>query len=284
MDLTVILGMVIAVASIATGDIMEGGNPAHVLHITSIIIVIPTAMASAMTGTAPEYVKAAFKEIKIVFKKSPIDLHERIKQIVEFAIIARRDGILALESHANNMDDEFFKKGLSMAVDGTEAHDIEETLEIMIEETEEYYHGAAHYWLLAGETCPVMGLIGAVLGLILALQKLDNPAEMAAGIAGVQQSAVWVARGMGFLRDRRERYRPHLGRNQVQGGDAGSVRGERRHPRQARRRVEPGRWNVEAPHIQLPWDGRGWRGRRAGAVIRWYPRHVRRWHRPRLVP
>ena len=190
MDLTVILGMVLAVTSIAVGDIMEGGNPIHVLHITSFIIVIPTAMASAMTGTAPEYVKAAFKEIKIVFKKSPIDLHERIKQIVEFAIIARRDGSLALESHANNMDDEFFKKGLSMAVDGTEAHDIEETLEIMIEETEEYYHGAAHYWLLAGETCPVMGLIGAVLGLILALQKLDNPAEMAAGIAGAFTATV----------------------------------------------------------------------------------------------
>ena len=190
MDLTVILGMVLAVTSIAVGVIMEGGNPIHVLHITSFIIVIPTAMASAMTGTAPEYVKAAFKEIKIVFKKSPVDLHARIKQIVDFAIIARRDGILALESHANTMDDEFFKKGLSMAVDGTEAHEIEETLEILIEETEEYYHGAAHYWLLAGETCPVMGLIGAVLGLILALQKLDNPAEMAAGIAGAFTATV----------------------------------------------------------------------------------------------
>ena len=190
MDLTVILGMAIAVTSIAVGDLMEGGNPIHVLHITSFIIVIPTAMASAMTGTAPEYVKAAFKEIKIVFKKSPINLHERIKQIIDFAIIARRDGILALESHANMMDDEFFKKGLSMAVDGVEAHEIEETLEILLEETEEYYHGAAHYWLLAGETCPVMGLIGAVLGLILALQKLDNPAEMAAGIAGAFTATV----------------------------------------------------------------------------------------------
>lgn len=190
MDLTVILGMVIAVASIAIGDLMEGGNPVHVLHITSFIIVIPTAMASAMTGTSAEYVRAAFKEFKVIFKKSPIDLPSRIKQIVEFAIIARRDGILALESHANQMDDEFFKKGLSMAVDGVEAHEIEHTLEVLIEETEEYYHGAAHYWLLAGETCPVMGLIGAVLGLILALQKLDNPAEMAAGIAGAFTATV----------------------------------------------------------------------------------------------
>ena len=190
MDLTVILGMVISVTSIAVGDIMEGGNPLHVLHITSFIIVVPTAMASAMTGTAPEYVRAGFKEFKVVFKKSPVDLHARIKQIIDFAIIARRDGILALESHANMMDDEFFKKGLSMAVDGVEAHEIEETLEILIEETAEYYHGAAHYWLLAGESCPVIGLIGAVLGLILALQKLDNPAEMAAGIAGAFTATV----------------------------------------------------------------------------------------------
>ncbi len=190
MDLSVILGMVIAVTSISVGDILEGGNPAHLLHITSFLIVVPTAMASAMTGTHAAYVKAAFKEFKVVFKKSDIDLNARIKQIVDFAVIARRDGILALESHANTMDNAFFKQGLSMAVDGVEAHEIEETLEIVIEETEEYYHGAAHYWLLTGETCPTIGLVGAVLGLMLALQKLDNPAEMAAGIAGAFTATV----------------------------------------------------------------------------------------------
>lgn len=195
MDLTVILGMVLALASISIGDIMEGGNPVHILHITSFIIVIPTAMAAAMTATSQEYVIAAFKELKVVFKKSPIDIAARIKQIVDFAIIARKDGILALESHANAMDDEFFKKGLSMAVDGVEAHEIEETLEVLLEETEEYYHGAAHYWMHAGENCPVMGLIGAVLGLILALQKLDDPPAMAAGIGGAFTATVFGITG-----------------------------------------------------------------------------------------
>lgn len=195
MDLTVILGMVIAITTISVGDIMEGGNPLHILHITSFIIVIPTAMAAAMSATPQEYVKGAFKEFKVIMKKSPVDFHARIKQIIDFAIIARRDGILALESHANIMEDEFFKKGLSMAVDGVEAHEIEETLEILIEQTEEYYHGSAHYWIHAGETCPVMGLIGAVLGLILALQKLDNPAEMAMGIGGAFTATVFGIAG-----------------------------------------------------------------------------------------
>ena len=68
MDLPVILGMLLAVTSITVGDLLEGGNPVHVLHFTSFLIVVPTAMASSMTGTTQENVKAAFKEFKIVFK------------------------------------------------------------------------------------------------------------------------------------------------------------------------------------------------------------------------
>ena len=190
MDLTVILGMIIAVMSIAIGDLMEGGNPVHVLHITSFIIVIPTAMASAMTGTSQEYVKAAFKEFKLVFKKLPINFETRIDELIEYAIVVKKQGVLALEKDIQNIDHEFLKEALSMVVDGSKEEQIEENLEPIIEETEHYYHGASHYWMLAGETCPTMGLVGAVLGLILALQKLDDPPAMAAGIAGAFTATV----------------------------------------------------------------------------------------------
>jgi chemotaxis protein MotA len=189
-DLTTILGMVLAVASISIGDLMEGGNPVHVVHITSIIIIFPTALFASMVSTDPEYVKGAWKNIGMVFKKSPVNLEERIKEIVELALMARRDGLLSLEKRVSELDNEFMKQGLSMAVDGNEIDTISETLEAVIEETEHYWHGCAHYWILAGETSPVMGLVGAVLGLILALQKLDNPAEMAQGIAGAFTATV----------------------------------------------------------------------------------------------
>lgn len=190
MDLTVILGMLLAVASISIGDLMEGGNPIHVVHITSIIIIFPTSMFASMVSTDPEYVKGAFKNLGMVFKKSPVNLEERIKEIVDLALMARRDGLLSLEKRVSELDNAFLKQGLSMAVDGNEIDTISETLEAVIEETEHYWHGCAHYWILAGETSPVMGLVGAVLGLILALQKLDNPAEMAAGIAGAFTATV----------------------------------------------------------------------------------------------
>lgn len=190
MDLTVVLGILGAIASISIGDLMEGGNPVHVVHITSLIIIMPTTLLASMVSTDAEYIKGAFKSVPIVFKKSSVNLEERIKEIVELALMARRDGLLSLEKRVSELDNEFLKQGLSMAVDGNEVNTIEETLEQVIEETEEYYHGCAHYWILAGETSPVLGLVGAVLGLILALQKLDNPAEMAAGIAGAFTATV----------------------------------------------------------------------------------------------
>ncbi|MDO9055664.1 MAG: flagellar motor stator protein MotA [Sulfuricurvum sp.] len=191
MDLTVILGIVGAIAAISTGDLLDGGNPLHIIHLASLIVIFPTAMSAAAVATDVEYVKGAFKNLgPIVFKKSSVDLHARIKQIIELSTMARRDGLLSLEAKVAQLDNEFLKQGLSMAVDGNEVDTIVETMELVIEETEHYYHGCGHYWLLAGETSPVMGLIGAVLGLILALQKLDNPAEMAKGIAGAFTATV----------------------------------------------------------------------------------------------
>lgn len=190
MDLTVILGILGAIAAISTGDILDGGNPIHIIHLASLIVIFPTAMAAAAVATDGEFVKGAFKNLGMVFKKSPVNLEERIKEIIDLSVLARRDGLLALEQKVAQLDNEFLRQGLGMAVDGNEVDSIVETLELVIEETEHYWHGCGHYWILAGETSPVMGLIGAVLGLILALQKLDNPAEMAAGIAGAFTATV----------------------------------------------------------------------------------------------
>jgi chemotaxis protein MotA len=190
-DLTVILGVLGAIAAISIGDLLDGGNPIHIIHLASLIIIFPTAMAAAAVATDAEFISGAFKNIgPLVFKKSAVNLEERIKEIVELSSHARKDGLLSLEKKIEQIDNEFLKQGLSMAIDGNEVDTIIQTMEQVIEETEHYYHGCGHYWILAGETSPVMGLIGAVLGLILALKKLDNPAEMAMGIAGAFTATV----------------------------------------------------------------------------------------------
>ena len=178
MDLSTILGLVLSITSISVGDILEGGNPLHVIHLSSVLIVIPTAMASAVTASHASYVKGAYKEFKTAWLASPVNYNETIRQLVELATLARRDGVLSLEGKA------------AQIVDGREAEAVEEDMEIQIEVLEEYYHGCSHYWERTGESCPTFGLVGAVMGLMLALGLLEDPVAMAAGIAGAFTATV----------------------------------------------------------------------------------------------
>ena len=190
MDLATILGMVLAITSISVGDILEGGNPIHVIHLSSFLIVIPTAMMASVTATNKRYVGPAFKELGIVFKGAGVDLNKRIEELVSYSTIARKDGILALEQKASSIENEFLKAGLSMLVDGQPIDEVKANLELEMETTEHYYHECSHFWIRTGESCPTFGLVGAVMGLMLALQLLDNPQAMAAGIAGAFTATV----------------------------------------------------------------------------------------------
>ena len=98
--------------------------------------------------------------------------------------------MLALEGKAAQIEDDFLRQSLSMIIDGRDAHAVREDMEVQIESLEEYYKGCSHFWILYAETCPTMGLVGAVMGLMLALQLLDDPKAMAAGIAGAFTATV----------------------------------------------------------------------------------------------
>lgn len=190
MDLSSILGLVLSITSISVGDILEGGNPLHLIHLSSVIIVIPTAFFAAMTSTHAHSIKAGFKEVKLVFVNPKVNLNNTIRQMVEFSSEARKNGLLTLEARVSQLEDDFTREAMSMIIDGREAKDVREDMEIQIEQLEHYYHGAAHFWILMGESCPVFGLVGAVCGLILALALLDNPVAMAAGISGAFTATV----------------------------------------------------------------------------------------------
>ena len=166
MDITTIGGLIGAIISLCVGDFLEGGNPLHLIHISSLIIIIPTAMCAASSATHATHIKGAMKELKIVFGSTGVNLNEIIRQLVELATLARKDGVLALEGKAAQIEDDFLRQSLSMIIDGRDAHAVREDMEVQIESLEEYYKGCSHFWILYAETCPTMGLVGAVMGLM----------------------------------------------------------------------------------------------------------------------
>ncbi len=114
-----------------------------------------------------------------------------VKKIVDWSVIARRQGLLGLEGLLDNEVDAFLRKGLQLVVDGSEPDTIRNTLELDLHAREAADIRAARVFEGMGVYSPTLGIIGAVLGLMAVMQNLDDPAKLGHGIAAAFTATVY---------------------------------------------------------------------------------------------
>jgi chemotaxis protein MotA len=191
MDPGTLLGVVIAVLAILVSMIMEGGKPGELLLIPPIIIVFGGTIGAAMAGGGLKDFTSGFARIKVALfnKTSPND--DAVRTLVGFAERARRDGLLALEETARTIEDPFLRKGIELAVDGTDPEELRDIMEADIQATRaEHQHGIKLFADMGGYA-PTLGIIGTVIGLVHVLSSLDDPSELGHLIAGAFVATLW---------------------------------------------------------------------------------------------
>ena len=108
---------------------------------------------------------------------------ELVRQLMEWSVVARREGILVLDVRTSDISDPFLKKGLQLLVDGNSAEKIREVLDVDIHSWEQLRWQSARVWEAAAGYSPTIGIIGAVLGLMHVMQNLSEPSKLGGGIA-----------------------------------------------------------------------------------------------------
>ena len=111
--------------------------------------------------------------------------------VVSFAEKARRQGLLALEEEARQIDDAFLRKGIEMAVDGTDPEEIREILENDLDAMKARHRAGAKFFGDMGGFAPTMGIIGTVMGLLHVLQNLSTPSTLGPMIAAAFTATLW---------------------------------------------------------------------------------------------
>jgi chemotaxis protein MotA len=183
MDFLTILGITLSVGGILVGQVLEGGHISSILQATAALIVIGGTLGAVMVQNTLPIFLSAFKMIVRAFIDPRKPYAEFINSIEAYANLARKQGILALESKTKEVEDLFFKKGLQLVIDGTEPNMIREVMETETVYLEERSQMAAKVFEAAGGYAPTIGLIGAVLGLIHVMENLSDPSQLGAGIA-----------------------------------------------------------------------------------------------------
>lgn len=183
MDITTVGGIILAIACILGGQALEGGHASSLMQATAAIIVIGGTIGATMVAFPKKDFVRGMKMGKDAFKEEKHDIGALVAQIVEMATIARRDGVLALESKLAGVKDPFLKRALGFLVDGVDANVARTALEAQIDAEHEEGTVAAKVFEAAGGYSPTVGILGAVLGLIHVMENLSDPSKLGSGIA-----------------------------------------------------------------------------------------------------
>jgi chemotaxis protein MotA len=190
-DLATPIGIVVALVAIIVSDIMGGGSPASILALHSMILVfggtIGVSLAGALLKDAGGFVKAM--KSALFAKVTPPD--DAIATLVTLAETARREGLLALEAAAKEIDDAFFRQGVELAVDGADPDQIREVLEREIASMRSRHRLAAKFFQDMSGFAPTIGILGTVMGLVEVLQHLSTPNTLGPSISAAFTATLW---------------------------------------------------------------------------------------------
>jgi chemotaxis protein MotA len=174
-----IVGIVCAFGAIFGSMVMEGGNPASLIAPPALVLIIVGTFGATCVGTSLDSALSALKNIGLLFGNKEYESVELITRLSSYADVARRDGVLALETKLNEEDDEFVKQGLQALSDGVELDDVRKLLSAQAASEKRRLKQIGEFWNKMGGYAPTLGIIGTVLGLIHTLESLGgDPAEL----------------------------------------------------------------------------------------------------------
>lgn len=178
-----LIGLPLGLAMIVGGHVLEGGKLASLLQGAAGLIVFGGTLGAVLLSHPLPDVREAWRSLRYVFVDDLPPSSQLLDSIGRLAIKARKDGILSLEDELDGLVDPFMRRGLRLAVDGTNPTTLRNMLEAENDGREEYETAPARVYEAAGGYAPTVGILGAVLGLIQVMENLSDPSKLGAGIA-----------------------------------------------------------------------------------------------------
>jgi chemotaxis protein MotA len=182
MDIATLIGLV-AGTGLILGSIMLGGSLLPFVNVPSALVVVGGTLASAFINFPLNKVLGVVGVLKKTLLFSLTPPADEIARMVKLAKVARSEGLLALENHLDEMEDEFLKKGVQQVVDGTEPEVLREVLSIELEQVQQRHRAGKQMFDAMGAAAPAFGMIGTLIGLVQMLGNLSDPSGIGQGMA-----------------------------------------------------------------------------------------------------
>jgi len=180
MDIASIIGLIGACGMIM-GAMMAGGSLGPFVDTASCLIVIGGTFFTVMYQAPLPVFLGHFGAMGKTFFPPVKKMEGMIERMVECATIARKDGMMALEGQET--PDKFFAKGMQLLVDGADEPKLMSQMSAEIDAMKIRHaemQGCVKAWI---DLAPAMGMIGTLVGLVIMLGNMSDPAAIGPAMA-----------------------------------------------------------------------------------------------------
>ena len=188
MDISTIIGVVVAFGSIIAGYLLEHGVLSALLLPSPFVIVVGGTWGAIILSFGLGQIGAAFKFfLSTVFTKNTPNPEKLIAKMGEMADACRKEGLLKLQTMLDDSDisdDSFLplKEGMILTLDMKPAEEIAATMEADLETYMVKKNMEIEVFLSAAGFSPTLGIIGTVMGLVQVLGHMTDAEALMSSI------------------------------------------------------------------------------------------------------
>ncbi|MGI8383026.1 flagellar motor protein MotP [Robertmurraya sp. P23] len=185
LDVLTPIGLSIGVIMLLFGIVYNGGISGLLSFVdpASLLIVIGGLLSGLLVSFSLKDIKQMIKVMRQSFSSDERKLQDLIDIFVHLSGKARREGLLSLEMEIDQVEDRFLRKGMLLAIDGTDPDVIQDILLAEISAMEERHRKGRAILEKAGDYAPAWGMIGTLIGLVLMLKNLNDPSTLGPNMA-----------------------------------------------------------------------------------------------------
>ncbi|MFC3681501.1 flagellar motor protein [Bacterioplanoides pacificum] len=183
MDRWSLVVVLLALAAVVSGHLLEGGSLSLLWNPAAALIVFGGSLLAACAQIPLSYFRPLLQLLGWLIVPPVLSFDGLVNKLVTCGHALRRDGVLALEKLANIENDVVFRKALMLLADGYDDDTTRETMELELNTLEQRDLDLVGVLDNLAGYLPTLGIVGAVLGLMQVLSNIQQPDALAQGIA-----------------------------------------------------------------------------------------------------
>lgn len=179
MDVATLIGLFTGIGLIIYAIAANEGNATYFWNFPSLLLVLGGTIAATFVNYPMKNLWSVFKVVKNAFRRSDFGYQAIIEKFTELAGKARKSGLIALEDDLKNIEDNFMRKGIELAINEKDQERLRNYLNLELSNIQKRHTFGQEIFFYMGTYAPAFGMVGTIVGLIImmnnfTMQKANN--------------------------------------------------------------------------------------------------------------